>query len=112
MLVEERRRKNQSTRRKPLEAKDPERTNHAPGTNELLVTRCRPTLGSRGYFLFFLGISRTISGARVLSPKLPPLNLVPRALFPGFGPAPKAREKRPGDEVGLLCPVKSPLVLT
>ena len=26
-------------------------------------------------------------------------NLVPRALFPGFGPAPKAREKRPGDEV-------------
>ena len=75
-------------------------------------TRCRPTLGSRGYFLFFLGISRTISGARVLSSKLPPLNLVPRALFPGFGPAPKAREKRPGDEVGLLCPVKSPLVLT
>ena len=37
MLVKERRRKNQSTRRKPLEAKDPERTNHAPGTNELLV---------------------------------------------------------------------------
>ena len=33
-------------------------------------------------------------------------NLVPRALFPGFGnsefcdSAPKAREKRPGDEVG------------
>jgi len=28
-------------------------------------------------------------------------NLVPRALFPGFWrPAPKAREKRPGDEVG------------
>ena len=28
-------------------------------------------------------------------------NLVPRALFPGFGrPAPKAREKRPRDEVG------------
>ena len=30
-------------------------------------------------------------------------NLVPRALFPGFGggagPVPKAREKRPGDEV-------------
>ena len=37
MLVEERRRKNQSTRRKPLEAKDPERTNHATGTNKLLV---------------------------------------------------------------------------
>ena len=62
--------------------------------------------------MFFLGISRTIFGARVLSSKLPPLNLVPRALFPGFGPAPKAREKRPGDEVGLLCPMKSPLVLT
>ena len=28
-------------------------------------------------------------------------NLVPRALFPGFGGAPKAREKRPGDEVVL-----------
>ena len=37
-------------------------------------------------------------------------NLVPRALFPGFGggagkgfsrPAPKTREKRPGDEVGV-----------
>ena len=28
-------------------------------------------------------------------------NLVPRALFPGFSrPAPKAGEKRPGDEVG------------
>ena len=27
------------------------------------------------------------------------INLVPRALFPGFGP--KAREKRPGDEVDL-----------
>ena len=26
-------------------------------------------------------------------------NLVPRALFPGFGGGPKAREKRPGDEV-------------
>ena len=33
----------------------------------------------------------------------PSPNLVPRALFPGFGgPAPKAREKRPGDEVVLL----------
>ena len=30
----------------------------------------------------------------------PKANLVPRALFPGFG-GPKAREKRPGDEVGL-----------
>ena len=30
-------------------------------------------------------------------------NLVPRGLFPGFGGAPKAREKRPGDEVGELC---------
>ena len=36
MLVEERRRKNSSTRRKPLEAKDPE-SNQAPGTNKLLV---------------------------------------------------------------------------
>ena len=26
---------------------------------------------------------------------------VPRAPFPGFGPAAKAREKRPGDEVAL-----------
>ena len=32
---------------------------------------------------------------------MPSHNLVPRALFPGFG-APKAREKRPGDEVGPL----------
>ena len=44
-----------------------------------------------------------------LSETLPELcNLVPRALFPGFSrPAPKAREKRPGDEVvnyGLLGP--------
>ena len=30
-------------------------------------------------------------------------NLVPRALFPGFGGgAPKAREKRPGDEVAIV----------
>ena len=29
------------------------------------------------------------------------VNLVPRAPFPGFGPAAKAREKRPGDEVAL-----------
>ena len=29
------------------------------------------------------------------------VNLVPRALFPGIGPAAKAREKRPGDEVAL-----------
>ena len=38
----------------------------------------------------------------VLSAQLGPFsNLVPRALFPGFGGgAPKAREKRPGDEVG------------
>ena len=32
-------------------------------------------------------------------------NLVPRELFPGFGgfsrPTSKAREKRPGDEVGV-----------
>ena len=32
------------------------------------------------------------------------LNLVPRALFPGFGGA-KAREKRPGDEVELYWTV-------
>ena len=38
---------------------------------------------------------------------LPSSNLVLRALFPGFGGAPKAREKRPGDEVAppLLTPV-------
>ena len=38
----------------------------------------------------------------VLSAQLGPFsNLVPRALFPGFGGrAPKAREKRSGDEVG------------
>ena len=37
MLIEERRRKNQSTRRKPLEAKDLERTNNGPATTGLLV---------------------------------------------------------------------------
>ena len=31
-------------------------------------------------------------------------NLVPRALFPAYSrPAPKAREKRPGDEVGFVA---------
>ena len=110
MLVEERRRVYQAKTSRSKRSRE-----NQPRSRDQRIaspTHCRPTLGSRGYFLFFLGISRTISGARVLSPKLPPLNLVPRALFPGFGPAPKAREKRPGDEVGLLSPVKSPLVLT
>jgi len=31
------------------------------------------------------------------------INLVPRGLFPGFGGGAKAREKHPGDEVGMTC---------
>ena len=36
-------------------------------------------------------------------------NLVPRALFPGFfgRPAPKAREKRPGDEVAQVAQARN-----
>ena len=51
-----------------------------------------------GYIIFMVhNVMHAISTVRY------DINLAPRGLFPGFGGGAKAREKRPGDEVGTIC---------
>ena len=58
-----------------------------------LILKRGDSIASRGGGKHLLSVNGYVPLNRVT------LNLVPRALFPGFG-GPKAREKRPGDEVG------------
>ena len=69
------------------------------GTGE---SQSKGTAGTRtvkGFPTVNVGITSILSKAGVDLGRSLKGNLVPRALFPGFGGAPKAREKRPEDEV-------------